>query len=115
MEQEYKGELAFMTLQTYVTLSQVLENTCQQLIKNKIVIYDNKLLNNFDYDKHQLLAFNSLIATGYNVITVLNDKELIKTNFNYDGNNTNPILDFNPKVLNDLLITGRATTQKTFL
>lgn len=82
-------------LQNYIKLEDVISNTLQQLIDKEIVISNRAQIKEFRRENRKLLTFNTLIATGYNVITILNNNDLIKTNFDFASNNTDVILDFN--------------------
>ena len=61
------------------------------------------------------LSFNTLIATGYNAITILNDDELIKTNFDFASNNTDVLLDFNYDELTKLVNTNAGDKQEKLI
>ena len=98
-------------LQNYIKLGEVVSNTLNQLRANETIISNRSSIKNFRTNNQHLLSFNTLIATGYNVITVLNDSELIKTNFDFASNNTDVLLDFNYDLLRELTNTDKRSKQ----
>lgn len=102
-------------LQNYIKLTDVVSKTWQQLRNNETVISNKSQIKNFNQRKQILLSFNTLIATGYNAITVLNDDELIKTNFDFASNNTDVLLDFNYDELTKLVNTNAGDKQEKLI
>ena len=88
-------------LTNYVKLGNIIYNSVNEL--NSI---DN--LNGrypYDWSNKGQGAFNTLIATGYYQIAYVKDVEMIKTNFDYTGDNKDIVLDFNTECLKKLIQT----------
>ena len=93
-------------LNNYVKLNSIVVNATRELKADKTIYQKDKRFYSYnDYDK-LCGGFNSLIATGYYQIAYIKDKDMIKTDFNYTGSNTNVILDFNVDALKNLLNTS---------
>lgn len=98
-------------LQNYIKLSDVIRNTTKYLKTSNIVIDDINFNNRTDAPNFQVATFNTLIASGFNAICYKNDKNLIKTNFDFTGNNRNVLLDYNIDCIKELVKTKQGETQ----
>lgn len=95
-----------MILPNYIKLDSILYHSAQHLRHKKI---DEKAMYNRNPYSQMLEAFNTIVASGYYQIAYNDDANLIKTNFDYTGTNTNVVLDFNKEYLKTLLNTDVKT------
>lgn len=99
------------SLQNMVKLHEVVHNTSKKLKENETLITNGITINTISPNKARVFSFNTLIASGYNVICYENKEELIKTNFDYCSNNKDVLLDFNMDMLNKLVSTNQTDKQ----
>lgn len=98
-------------LQNYIKLSNVINNTKQKLKENETLISKDILFNSCSNQTKIIYTFNTLIASGYNAICYVDDKELIKTNFDFASNNKDVLLDFNIGLIAKLVESNTGETQ----
>ena len=98
-------------LQNYIKLDNVINNTAQKLKENEAVKINGKSFNKYSKQDRELYTFDTLIATGYNVICYVDDREIIKTNFDFASNNKDVLLDFNRDLLTKLVKGNTGETQ----
>lgn len=105
-------------LQNYIKLNDVISGTTAKL--NEINPTINLKSKDFEYNKFNqerkyYYSFNTLIATGYNVICFENQTDLITANFDFTGNNNSVLLDFNSRLLYELVKTEKGAKQGTLI
>lgn len=92
-------------INNYVKLRDIIFNATSKIRDNKTICDKDKRFHNNNYYITMAAGFNTLIATGYYQIAYINDVDMIKTDFDYTGSNTDVILDFNRDCLIKLIQT----------